>query len=140
MWLVIIPRSKDWFMERPHTMPVHTHMGSWLYWSRSEPFQPIDTGNSSALTTGRCTPPPLGHYKKRRTPSSSTIPPSALLPHSLHLSIALTERHHHHFFTAVAKSPRHSSVLGEVQNRTPASSSSFPCSHGKPPWPGAAIG
>jgi hypothetical protein len=44
---------------------------------KSEPFHPINTGNSSALTT----PPLLGHYKRGSTPPSSTTPPPTQLLH-----------------------------------------------------------
>jgi hypothetical protein len=98
LWLVIIPKSRHWFMEWPHTMPGHTHIVSWVYWSKSKPFHTINTGNSFARTTGRC-PPPLGHYKKRRTLPSSTTPPSALLPRSPRLSITLTKCHSRHQVT-----------------------------------------
>jgi hypothetical protein len=70
---------------------------------KSEPFHPINAGNSSAVTT--CRPSlPLGHYKKGRTLSSSTAHPPSLLLLSPHLSITLTKRHRRRFFTAAALS------------------------------------
>jgi hypothetical protein len=122
----------------PHHIPCLFHLPPPLIYRvnrqlRVSHFIPINASHSSALTTGR----PLNLYKKgepRHPPPHLSRSPSPLctLEHCSHQVLPP------HLFTGIARSSRRLSILGESLNRTPVISSSFLCSHGKPPWPGAA--
>jgi hypothetical protein len=79
-------------------------------------------------------PPIKGEHHPRVSPHPS---PPLFSPH---LSIALTEHRRCQFYTVIARPPRRSSTSGEALDRTLASSSSFPCSHGELSWTRAPVG
>jgi hypothetical protein len=86
----------------------------------------------------RLLPPPRPLYKGGAPPCSTTPLPAPLL-FSLRPSIAHTEHLHHHFFTAVVRSPRCRPRPGEARDGLPMLLSLRCAIAGEPSCPRAAI-